>query len=102
MLYDIESHRQRELAPADADYPIWAHKGHSVYFRNEYWNRVGLDYRKAERVANLDGVGARPAMPSRGVPTWTDWWAGLTPDDSLLTTSEGGSIEIYSAAFVPH
>ncbi|MBV8812143.1 MAG: PD40 domain-containing protein [Acidobacteriaceae bacterium] len=65
MLYEIKSHRQTELAPAEANYPAWSHDGQYVYFRDEAWHRVRLSHRTVERIADLDlnGVGARPAMP---------------------------------------
>ncbi len=101
MLYDLASHRQSQLA-AKADYPIWAHNGQYVYFRDDGWRRVGLTNRKIERIADLNDVGALPATPSRGIPTWISGWVGLAPDDSLLATSERGGIEIYSAPFIEH
>jgi Tol biopolymer transport system component len=106
MLYDLTTRRQTQLTPAAANYPVWAHKSQYIYFRygdtNETWSRVGLDHRRIEPIADLNNIGALPATPSRGMPTWINWWIGLTLDDSTLVTTESGSVEIYSAALVEH
>ncbi len=103
MLYDVKSHGQTELTHARAAYPSWAHNGQYVYFRqgekDEAWCRVGFRDRRIQRVISLADAGSLPAKPSRGIPAWINSWAGLTPDDSLLTASEAGSIEVYAASW---
>ncbi|MBV8709655.1 MAG: winged helix-turn-helix domain-containing protein [Acidobacteriaceae bacterium] len=105
MLYDLKSH----LKTAITDYrtvfnPVWAHDGQYIYFgsgiENGAWYRVRTRDRKVERLVSLTDVGALPAKPSRGVPTWINRWTGLAPDDSLLATREVGSTEIYSADWI--
>ncbi len=104
MLYDLKSQRKTQLTDSAAAYPEWAHDGQYIYFtqgdEHEAWCRINMYRREVERLASLADAGALPAKPSRGVPTWINSWAGLTPDDSLLIASEAGSTEIYSAALI--
>ena len=106
ILYESESHRQTELTQFGVAYPSWARDGHSIYFRSaekgEAWCRLRLRDHQIERIVSLEEAGALPARPCRGIPRWIDSWAGLAPDGSLLTPSEAGSTEIYSAELIDH
>jgi Tol biopolymer transport system component len=87
-LYDPVAHQQTQLTTLSASWPHWSHDSHYVYFSNHlHTYRVNIRDRKVESVADFDGL---------KTPGESLGWIGLAPDDSLISTRDAGSTEIYA------
>ncbi|HLW80324.1 MAG TPA: hypothetical protein VKU44_12080, partial [Terriglobia bacterium] len=95
VLYDLQTHRQIELAQGAAlYYPCWSHDGREVYFQDIFEGsdqpiyRVRTADRKLDRVTNF--VQPFPADVEGYRLT------GLTPDDSPLATLIRSNGDLYA------
>ncbi len=95
VLFDLQTHRQIELAKGAAlIYPCWSHDGREVFFQDVFEGsdqpiyRVRIADRKVERVTNF-------AQP---FPADVEGYrlTGLTPDDSPLATLIRSNGDLYA------
>jgi eukaryotic-like serine/threonine-protein kinase len=88
-LYDVTSQKWEELGELNPAYPQWSSDGKYIYFSTTGQSdaalfRVRIADRKVEQVASLKDIRR------------TEWWTGLTPDDSPLILRDLGSVDIYA------
>jgi serine/threonine protein kinase/Tol biopolymer transport system component len=93
-LYDLKTQNWEELAKVEAAFPSWSADGNHIYFddipfqRESSFFRIRIRDRKVERV-----IGFKHLLYQFES---LDFWTGLTPDDSLLTSKNVGTQQIYA------
>jgi hypothetical protein len=78
------------LTAGDAGWPNWSRDGRYLYFEDDAtttWRRVRIADRFTEPLADLRTF--KFAQRALG-------WTGNTPDESLISTRDAGSTEIYA------
>jgi Tol biopolymer transport system component len=95
VLYDLQSHRQTELARGAAlYYPRWAHDGKAVFFQDIFEGsdtqiyRVPIDNHRVGRVTNFAQPFAADVTGYR--------LTGVTPDDQVLATLIRINSDLYA------
>ncbi len=100
MLYDVQTHQQRELArlAGNANWPSWSRDSQYLYFQTSSdvgavspsgMSRVRISDGKLEHVVGFTDLKFAPSQPN-----WA--WVGLTPDGGLIALRDAGSNEIYA------
>ena len=92
VLFDLESHKRRELSERAA-YPNWSRDGRHIYFARPYSDNPGL-----YRVRIADGNVEKITTLDPRVLNWSivGKWTGLAPDDSPLVLRDTSVEEIYA------
>ena len=89
-LYDVKTRARTQLTAGDAGWPNWSRDGRYLYFEDDAtttWRRVRIADRFTEPLADLRTF--KFAQRALG-------WTGNTPDESLISTRDAGSTEIYA------
>ena len=88
MLYDLQTQKQTELSSLRSDFPSWSGNGEFLFFMtpgdDASWWRVRMRDRKVERVLRLKDMKV------------SDGWFAPTPNNTLITSQETGTAEIYA------
>jgi serine/threonine protein kinase/Tol biopolymer transport system component len=87
VLYDIQTQKQSELSSVRSSYPGWSLDGEYLFYEtvddDASWWRVRMHDRKVERIAPLK-----------------NWqvanWFGQAPNNSLITSRQTGTDELYA------
>lgn len=88
-LYNVETRVWRQLTSVGAGWPFWSRDSRYIYFQNNPGtdlSRVSIENGRLELVVSLSHL--KTSVASLG-------WVGLTPDGSVISTRDAGSIEIY-------
>ena len=85
-LYDPASHNSKQLTTTGVAWPTWSRDSKFIYFGNEQYWRVRVDYGKRKLITLKD---VNTAERSNG-------WVGVTPDGASIFTRDEGSTEIYA------
>jgi serine/threonine protein kinase/Tol biopolymer transport system component len=86
-LYDLTTHRRRQIMNVGESWPSWSRDGRYVYLFNAEAERVRVSDGKVEHVASWKNL---------AIASWGQGWLGLAPDGSLLSIRDSGSTEIYA------
>ncbi len=88
-LYSVATQKQSEIFGAHSVWPNWSHDGRFLFFEalepERAWWRFRLDGRKAERVT-----------PVNKISEAGDAWFGPGLNNTLITTQNNGTDEIYA------
>jgi serine/threonine protein kinase/Tol biopolymer transport system component len=88
-LYDLATRKQTEIFAEQSRWPVWSPDGEYIYFytakRGDAWQRFRLRDRNVEPVVSL-----------KKIPVADDTWFVPGPNNTLVTTRDIGTKEIYA------